>query len=53
MTIFAYRFPTHWITTDEELMGYIERFEVPPEELHRIEEGQPPEEVLQVEDPLE
>lgn len=53
MTIYAYRFTTHWITTDQEITGYIERFEVQPENLQEIEDGDPPELVLSVEDHVE
>lgn len=51
-TIYTYRFATHWITTTDELTGYIERFEVPPAYLHLIEAGAMPDEALGVEDPF-
>ena len=53
MTTYTYRFKTHWTTTDEELTGYIDRFVVPPEDIQRIEDGELPDEVLQIEDPVQ
>lgn len=35
----TYNFGTHWVTTDEELTGYIDCFDVNPEEAVLIEEG--------------
>jgi len=35
----TYNFGTHWVTTDEELTGYIDCFDVTPEEAVLIEEG--------------
>lgn len=51
--VYTYRFATHWVTTSDELTGYIERFEVTPSEVEAIEAGELPNEVLQVEDPAE
>lgn len=52
MPTYTYRFPTHWTTTDEELDGYIDRFEVTPEEKELIDEGGQPEVVLEIKDPI-
>lgn len=49
----TYRFATHWVTTDEELTGYIECFDVTPAEVEAIEAGELPNEVLNIEDPVQ
>ncbi len=41
----TYKFGTHWVTTEEELTGYISCFDVTPEEVVLIEEGANLEEV--------
>lgn len=51
MITYTYRFPTHWVTTSDELTGYIDRFEVTPAEVEEIESGVLPDEVLNVPDP--
>jgi hypothetical protein len=51
MATFTYRFLTHWVTTDQEVTGYIERYEVQPSEVMEIENGALPDEVLHIEDP--
>jgi hypothetical protein len=53
MSIYTYRFPTHWTTTEEELVGYIERFELTPGEQIAIDEGELPNVVIDQPDPLE
>ena len=35
----TYNFGTHWVTTDQELSGYIDCFEVTLEQTLLIEEG--------------
>lgn len=35
----TYNFGTHWVTTDEELTGYIDCFDVTEEQAILIEEG--------------
>lgn len=35
----TYNFGTHWVTTSEELTGYIEVFDVTEDEVVLIEEG--------------
>jgi hypothetical protein len=52
MPTFTYRFTTHWVTTDQEVTGYIERYEVQPNEIIEIENGALPNEVLQIVDPV-
>lgn len=49
--MYTYRYNTHWITTTDELTGYIERFDVTPEQTIAIEAGANPDEVIGVEDP--
>ncbi|UOF78928.1 hypothetical protein [Caudoviricetes sp.] len=50
--IYTYRFDTYWTTTSEELTGYIDRFEVQPEDVSLIEQGEMPNEVLHINDPI-
>ena len=52
MPTYAYRFATHWTTTDEELVDYVERFVVSDAELKHIVSGDMPDEVMGVEDPV-
>ena len=35
----TYNFGTHWVTTEETLTGYIEYFDVTPEEVESIDNG--------------
>ena len=35
----TYNFGTHWVTTNDELTGYLEAFDVTEEEALLIEEG--------------
>jgi hypothetical protein len=49
--MWTYRYATHWITTPDELTGYIERFEVTPEQELEIEAGAMPDQVLAIVDP--
>lgn len=50
-TVYTYRFATHWTTTSDELTGYIERFEVTPDQVVAIEHGVNPDEALEITDP--
>jgi hypothetical protein len=52
-TVYTYRFHAHWTTTSDELTGYIERFVVSPAEEYAIEQGELPNEVLDIPDPAE
>lgn len=49
--MYTYRYATHWITTADELTGYIDRFEVTPQQELAIEAGAMPDEVLAIDDP--
>lgn len=49
--MYTYRYNAHWITTTDELTGYIERFVVTSEQSDAIDAGAMPDEVLGVEDP--